>query len=100
MENESQQQEYQSKNGIEYSSSFKHQRPAIQVAIFVMWKIHHKQYQLGTRLFYEQVESQIKTSKTNYKEALAFLEGASIVVNEVVITDKVTPSLIQRYEIN
>lgn len=100
MENETPQSERQSTEGVEYSSSFKHQRPAIQVAIFVMWKIHHKEYQLGTRLFFEQVESQIKTSRSTYKEALAFLEGASIVVNEVVIADKVTPSLIARYEIN
>jgi hypothetical protein len=99
MENETSQQEQQATGEVEYSSSFKHQRPAIQVAIFVMWKIHHKEYQTGSRLFFEQIESQIKTSKTNYKEALAFLEGASIVVNEVVIDNKVPSSLVDRYQI-
>lgn len=99
MENETPQSGQTSVEEVQYSSSFKHQRPAIQVAIFVMWKIYHKEYQLGTRLFFEQVESQIKTSKSSYREALSFLEGASIVVNEVVIADKVNPLLITRYEI-
>ncbi|MGG5373359.1 hypothetical protein [Enterococcus sp. AZ196] len=100
MENETQHQEQRSTEKVAYSSSFQQQKPAIQVAIFVMWKIHHKEYQVGSRLFFEQVESQIKVSKSNYKEALAFLEGASIAVNEVIIADKVPPTLIERYDIN
>lgn len=100
MENEMKHQEQRATEEVEYSSSFKQQKPSIQVAIFVMWKIHHKEYQVGSRLFYEQVASQIKVSKSNYKEALAFLEGASIAVNEVIIADKVTPTLIERYDIN
>lgn len=99
MENHTKYQKQQSTEKVAYSSSFQQQRPSIQVAIFVMWKIHRKEYQVGSRLFYELIESKIKTSKAAYKEALAFLEGASIVVNEVVIADKVSPDLIKRYEI-
>lgn len=95
MENEEQQ--YEKTTG--YSKGFEQQKSTLQTAIYVMWKVHHKEYQVGSRLFYEQIESKIKTSKAAYKEALAFLEGASIVVNEVVIADKVSPDLIKRYEI-
>lgn len=100
MENETQHQEQRSTEKAVYSSNFQQQKPAIQVAIFVMWKIHHKKYQVGSRLFFEQIESALKVSRSNYKEALAFLEGASIAVNEVIIADKVTPTLIERYDIN
>lgn len=99
MENETQHEEQRSTEKVAYSASFQQQKPSIQVAIFVMWKIQHKEYQVGSRLFFEQVASQIKVSKSNYKEALAFLEGASIAVNEVIIADKVTPTLIERYDI-
>lgn len=99
MENHAQHQEQRTTEKVVYSASFEQQKPAIQVAIFVMWKVHHKEYQVGSRLFYEQVEAQLNVSKSNYKEALAFLEGASIAVNEVIIADKVTPALIERYAI-
>ena len=46
-----------------------------------------------------ELEKATKTSKTAYKEALAFLEGAGMVVNEVVVENKVPQSLIQRYGI-
>ncbi|EOI21383.1 hypothetical protein UCW_00527, partial [Enterococcus faecalis EnGen0248] len=49
--------------------------------------------------FYDELEKATKTSKTAYKEALAFLEGAGMVVNEVVVESKVPQSLIQRYGI-
>lgn len=100
MENEKKHQEQRTTEEVEYSSSFKQQKPSIQVAIFVMWKIHHKKYQVGSRLFFEQIESTLKVSRSTYKEALAFLEGASIAVNEVIIADKVSPTLIERYNIN
>ncbi len=46
--------------------------------------------------FTTELEKATKTSKTAYKEALAFLEGAGMVVNEVVDRSKVPQSLIQR----
>ena len=50
-------------------------------------------------MFYEEIHQHIHTTKGAYKEALAFLEGASVVVNEVVVENKVPTVLIQRYGI-
>ena len=66
------------------AKNYAYERPAIQT---------------GARIFYDELEKATKTSKTAYKEALAFLEGAGMVVNEVVVESKVPQSLIQRYGI-
>lgn len=79
------------------AETYEFQRPAIKVALFVLWRIHNKLYQSGARLFYEEIQTKIELSKGSYKEALAFLEGAGVVVNEVVVTDRVPALLIQRY---
>ncbi|EHA3992799.1 hypothetical protein [Enterococcus hirae] len=81
------------------ATTFTYQRPAIQAALFVLWRIHNKAYQAGARLFYEEIHQHIHTTKGAYREALAFLEGASVVVNEVVVENKVPVVLIQRYGI-
>lgn len=81
------------------ATTYEYQRPAIQAALFVLWRIHNKAYQAGARLFYEEIHQHIHTTKGAYKEALAFLEGASVVVNEVVVENKVPTVLIQRYGI-
>lgn len=85
--------------GPSIASTYAYQRPAIQAALFVLWRIHNKVYQTGARLFYEEIHQQIQTTKGSYKEALAFLEGAGVVVNEVVVENKVPAVLIQRYGI-
>lgn len=82
-----------------YSHNMANYKPYVQGAIFVLWRIHHKKYQAGSQLFYDELSQSIPFSKTAYKESLAFLEGAGLVVNEVVITDKVPQSLIERYSI-
>ncbi|EGP4846552.1 MULTISPECIES: hypothetical protein [Enterococcus] len=85
-------------------SGFDNYRPAIQLALFVLWRIHQKQYQIGSRIFYEELKHALdgnnrSYSLTAYKEALAFLEGAGAAVNEVIIIEKVPSTLIQRYKI-
>ncbi|HFD1635369.1 TPA: hypothetical protein QFF48_001630 [Enterococcus faecium] len=81
------------------AETYEFQRPAIKVALFVLWRIHNKLYQAGARLFYEEIQTKINLSKGSYKEALAFLEGAGVVVNEVVVTDRVPALLVSRYGI-
>ncbi|MET1995589.1 hypothetical protein [Enterococcus faecium] len=95
-------QEYagkEKKKTHDIAETYDFQRPAIKVALFVLWRIHNKLYQSGARLFYEEIQTKIELSKGSYKEALAFLEGAGVVVNEVVVTDRVPALLIQRYGI-
>lgn len=81
------------------AATYENERPAIQVALYVLWRIHNKKYQRGARLFYDEIHKNNPTSKNSYKEALAFLEGAGLVVNEVVIEDKVPATLVHRYGI-
>ncbi|EOI53107.1 hypothetical protein [Enterococcus gilvus] len=84
---------------VTYATTFKNHKPYVQGAIFALWRIHHKKFQAGSQLFYEEIRQHVSLSKTAYKEALAFLEGAGMVVNEVVITDKVPQALVERYGI-
>lgn len=80
-----------------YARTFKNERPAVQVALFVLWRIHNKKYTIGSRLFANEIEETLGTNKTNYKEALLFLEGAGAVMNEVVIANTVSKDIIERY---
>ncbi|HIB1918088.1 TPA: hypothetical protein ACWWDF_002801 [Enterococcus faecium] len=82
-----------------YADTFEQERPAVQLALIILWRIHTKRYQVGSRVFKSELMNELKVSDSNYKEALAFLEGAGAVVNEVVILDKVPQTLISRYGI-
>lgn len=82
-----------------YATQFEYQSPAVQVALFVLWRIHNKHYQTGARLFYDEIKQYVEMDKRRYNEALLFLEGASVAVNEVIVADKVNPVLVQRYGI-
>lgn len=88
-----------SNSQLKIAETFEYQRPAVQTALFILWRVHNKKYQAGAQLFYEEINRNLKTAKPTYKEALAFLEGAGVVVNEVVVSDKVPTGLIQRYGI-
>ncbi|AOA04030.1 hypothetical protein BN424_2356 [Carnobacterium maltaromaticum LMA28] len=70
-----------------------------KVRIYVMWRIHNKKYQVGTRLFFNDVAEKLGVAKQPYSMALEFLEGANLVVNEVVIADKVPSHFVQRYDL-
>lgn len=98
-ENQSIESKNPSQDTVRIAKNYAYERPAIQTALFILWRVHNKQYQTGARIFYDELEKATKTSKTAYKEALAFLEGAGMVVNEVVVESKVPQSLIQRYGI-
>lgn len=88
----------QSTNQV-FATSYDYQTPAIQGALYVLWAIHNKKYSTGARLFYEEVEKHTKVKKETFKQTTAFLEGAGLVVNEVVIASKVPTELIERYGI-
>lgn len=99
MNEETNHYESSKKSNKTIATTYNYQRPAIQAALFVLWRIHNKSYQAGVRLFYEEIHQEINTTKGAYKEALAFLEGAGVVVNEVVVENKIPSTLIQRYGI-
>lgn len=96
---EDNQQQTSHKEVTQYATTYDNQKPFIQVSLFILWRIKHKKYQPGSQLFFDEISKHIKLSKQHYKESLAFLEGAGMVVNEVVIADKVSPTLIERYGI-
>ncbi|MBO0431285.1 hypothetical protein [Enterococcus sp. DIV0660C] len=84
----------------EYTTNFSQERPAIQVALFILWRIYNKHYVIGSRLFRSEIISVLRLKDQNYKEALLFLEGAGAVVNEVIIIETLPKHLIERYGIN
>ncbi|MGM9898123.1 MAG: hypothetical protein ACI32W_09240 [Enterococcus faecalis] len=95
-------EENKKESSLSYGKDFSFYRPAIQISLFVLWRIHNNRYQVGSQLFYQEICHALskKYSQNAYKEALAFLEGASVVVHEVVIVDKVPKQLLERYSIS
>ena len=82
-----------------YASTFEYQNVPVKMALFILWRIHNKKYQVGSRIFFEEVRQFIPMNRVKYNEGLLFLEGAGMAVNEVVVVDKLPISLIQRYGI-
>lgn len=82
-----------------YASTFEYQNVPVKMALFILWRIHNKKYQIGSRIFFEEVRQFIPMNRVKYNEGLLFLEGAGMAVNEVVVVDKLPTSLIQRYGI-
>ena len=35
------------------AKNYAYERPAIQTALFILWRVHNKQYQTGARIFYD-----------------------------------------------
>ncbi|WP_430601460.1 hypothetical protein IGJ01_000928 [Enterococcus sp. AZ089] len=95
-------EEKQKETALSYGKNFSFLRPAIQISVFVLWRIHNNWYSVGSQLFYQEICHALskKYSQNAYKEALAFLEGASVVVHEVVIVDKIPKLLLERYGIS
>ena len=82
-----------------YASTFEYQNVPVKMALFILWRIHNKKYQIGSRIFFEEVRQFIPMNRVKYNEGLLFLDGAGMAVNEVVVVDKLPTSLIQRYGI-
>ncbi|AOA04159.1 MULTISPECIES: hypothetical protein [Carnobacterium] len=87
---------------IKYSTQWEYQKANLQVALIVMWRIHNKKYTVGSKIFFEEIEEHIegvKNKKEPFRMGLMFLEGAGIAVDGIIVTDKVSPNLLQRYGI-
>lgn len=61
----------------------------------ILRRLDQKKYIIGSQLFYHDLKEYAE-NKTNYQRALYYLEGAGIIVNEVIITDKISKELMQR----
>ncbi len=57
--------------------------------------VQEKSLVIGRQIYYQDY-SKMAENKTNYQRALYYLEGAGVIVNEVIITDKVPKELLQR----
>ncbi|MBC1572766.1 hypothetical protein HCJ25_14045 [Listeria sp. FSL L7-1426] len=57
--------------------------------------VQEKKLVIGRQIYYQDYSKKAE-SKVNYQRALYYLEGAGIIVNEVIITDKVPKELLQR----
>ncbi|EGK2526859.1 hypothetical protein IOQ60_002674, partial [Listeria monocytogenes] len=56
--------------------------------------VQEKSLVIGRQIYYQDY-SKMAENKTNYQRALYYLEGAGVIVNEVIITDKVPKELLQ-----
>ncbi|EAE3734151.1 hypothetical protein E4T02_14445 [Listeria monocytogenes] len=61
----------------------------------ILQGIQEKELVIGRQVYYQDY-SKKAGNKANYQRALYFLEGAGIIVNEVIISDKVPKELMQR----
>ncbi|MDA9469893.1 hypothetical protein [Enterococcus sp. 5H] len=69
-----------------------------KIQLFIMWQIYNKRYTVGTKLFYGEIERKVNgVNKQAYAKARLFLEGANLLVDEVIIADKVPNHLIERF---
>ncbi|OEG13155.1 hypothetical protein BCR25_04940 [Enterococcus termitis] len=68
-----------------------------KVKLYVLYQIENKKWKRGTTLSYKRLSQEITVPNNAYKMALEFLEGAGLIVNEVVIEEKVPATLIERY---
>lgn len=97
--NQSYQEAAKEQSNQKIATTYEYQSPAIQGALYVLWAIHNKKYATGVRLFFEEVSKHTGIKKEPYKQTTAFLEGAGLVVNDVVIASRVPTELIDRYGI-
>lgn len=68
-----------------------------KIQLYVMWQIHNKRYTVGSKLFYEDIQKKVGANKSAYAKARMFLSGAGLIVDEVVIADKLPNNLIERF---
>jgi hypothetical protein len=72
-------------------------KPNEKIQLYVMWQIYNKRYTIGSKLFYDDIIAKIGGNKSAYAKARMFLEGAGLIVDEVVIADKVPNNLVERF---
>lgn len=68
-----------------------------RIQLYIMWQILNKRYTIGSKLFYDEIESKVGANKVAYSKARMFLEGAGLIVDEVVISSKVPDSFVERF---
>lgn len=68
-----------------------------RIQYYILYRLYHKSYRIGSKLFYSDIESSVGGNKTAYAKARIFLEGAGLLVDEVIISDKVPNYLVERY---
>ncbi|EGO2704665.1 hypothetical protein [Enterococcus faecalis] len=68
-----------------------------KIQLFVMWQILNKRYTVGSKLFYDDINAKVGANKQAYAKARMFLEGAGLIVDEVVIATTVPKNLVERF---
>ncbi|OTN83965.1 hypothetical protein A5819_003515 [Enterococcus sp. 7E2_DIV0204] len=68
-----------------------------KIQLFIMWQVLNKRYVIGSKLFYDDIEAKVGANKQAYSKACMFLEGAGLIVDKVVIANKVPDSLVERF---
>jgi hypothetical protein len=83
----------------EYAENFSQYDSKDQAIVFILWSIHHKKLGIGSKLFYEPLKKQFNLSKTHWGLVREFLSGANVLVDQVIISDKIPKELQERFAI-
>lgn len=68
-----------------------------KIQMYVLWQILNKRYTIGSKLFFPDIESKLGVSKSALPRAKMFLEGAGVLVDDVIIADKIPNNLKERF---
>lgn len=92
--------EWQSDDWQNYLTTLSGKLKPIELGkLFTLFQIHNKNWCIGTILNFEEFKAKLQLRPAEFERMLEFLDGANLVVNRVVIADKVPASLISRYQV-
>lgn len=70
-----------------------------QAVVYVLWLIHRKKLRIGSRLYYEPLQQKFQITKAQWALVKEFLSGANVLVDQVIIADKLEKPLLERFQI-
>nr|WP_216682975.1 hypothetical protein [Enterococcus innesii] len=82
-----------------YAENFDRLDNKEKAIVYVLWSIHTKKLRIGSRLYFEPLKERFAISKGTWLLVKEFLSGANVLVDQVIIADKVEKPLLERFHI-
>ena len=82
-----------------YCVNFEQYDPKEKSIIYILWSIHNKKLRIGSKVFFAPLEEKFKINKNNWALVREFLSGANVLVDQVIIVDKIDKTLQERFAI-
>lgn len=84
---------------VQYAPNFDQYDDKEQAIIYILWCVHNKKLQTGSKLFLSPLEEKFGLSRTKFNSVRDFLSGAGLLVDQVIIDNKIPKHLEERYGI-